>query len=71
MTFLTEASASRYFRVRRLVAGAGIDRARLARSKASAIKAACEIVGALALIATTMTALAFFELWVWVPHLPR
>jgi hypothetical protein len=70
MSFFTEVSASRHFR-RRPAIEASIDGARLRRFAVSAIKQACEIGAALALIAAIMTALAFFELWIWLPTLPK
>jgi hypothetical protein len=71
MAFLTDISTSRHFPLRRRAAGAGIDRARLGRRAVSAVKQACEIVAALAFIAAIMTALAFLELWIWMPTLPK
>jgi hypothetical protein len=71
MAFLTEISAARYFRAPRHAGNAGIDRARLRRLVVSAIKQACEIAAALALITAIMVALAFFELWIWLPTWPK
>jgi hypothetical protein len=71
MAFLTEVSAARYFRASRHVGEVRIDHPRLRPFVVSTIKQACEIGAALVMIAAIMTALAFFELWIWLPTLPN